>query len=489
MKLLLALVSLAGLASAQMRLAALPGKSPLVTFRIVFTTGALADPADKPGTAYLTAMMLANSGSREMTYQQITEALFPLGASVSSQVDKEMTVFSGAVAAERVDDYYKLLHAMLLDPGWREDDFRRVKDDALNALKVGLRGANDEELAKEALYSIIYRGTPYGHYTGGTVTSLANITLDDLKHFYRAQYCQTNLILGVAGGYSQGFLDNMKKDFRSLPQGPGFRPREKFPPMIESTRVLIIDKDTRPIAYSLGFPISINRTHSDYAALLLAAAYFGQHRMSGGVLYREMREKRGLNYGDYAYIEYFPRGMFQMEPSPNLARHMQIFQMWIRPVEPPTAKFALRLGLYELHKLIRDGISEDDFRRTRDFLSKNVNLLQRTKSAELGYFIDSIYYGTPKYSEMLRDHMAKLSSADVNRAIKRYLRVNRMIIVAVSKNGEDLKRQLASADPSPMTYNSPKPDEVLKEDKTVEKFPLNLKTEDIEVKPVAEIFK
>src|SRR5262245_12968153 len=122
MKTLLALVSLASLASAQMRLAALPGKSPLVTFRIVFATGAQADPTGKPGTAYRTAMMLANSGSRELTYQLITEALFPLGASVSAQVDKEMTVFSGAVSAERVDDYYKLLRGMLLDPGWSEDD-------------------------------------------------------------------------------------------------------------------------------------------------------------------------------------------------------------------------------------------------------------------------------------------------------------------------------------------------------------------------------
>ena len=67
-----------------------------------------------------------------------------------------------------------------------------------------------------------------------------------------------------------------------------------------------------------------------------------------------MREKRGLNYGDYAYIEYFPRGMFLMEPPPNLARHYQIFQVWIRPVEPPTAKFALRLALFELDKLAEE---------------------------------------------------------------------------------------------------------------------------------------
>ena len=128
----------------------------------------------------------------------------------------------------------------------------------------------------------------------------------------------------------------------------------------------------------------MTRASPDYAALLLASSYLGQHRSSNGRLYDRMREKRGLNYGDYAYIEYFPRGMFQFEPSPNLARHHQIFQIWIRPVEPPTAKFALRLALFELDKLNREGITEEAFERTRDFLSKYVNVLTRTKTRGTG---------------------------------------------------------------------------------------------------------
>ena len=70
------------------------------------------------------------------------------------------------------------------------------------------------------------------------------------------------------------------------------------------------------------------------------ASYFGQHRSSNSYLYQRLREARGLNYGDYAYIEYFPRGMFLMTPDPNLARQQQIFQIWIRPVEADNGMFA-----------------------------------------------------------------------------------------------------------------------------------------------------
>jgi len=471
-----------------MRVVTLPGKSPLVTFRIVFTTGSDADPADKPGLAYMTAMMLAGGGSRTMPYQKIADAMFPMAASLGVQVDKEMTVFRGATHVENLEEYYRLVRGMLLDPGWREDDFRRIKDDAINALRVGLRG-NDEELAKEVLYQNIYDGTPYGHYAGGTISSLEKISLEDVQRFYRSQYSQSHLILGIAGGHSPVFFERVKQDFRSLPADAGFRPRRKAPAMIPSTRMVIVDKDTRSVAYSIGYPISVTRQYSDYAALLVASSYFGEHRTSGGVLYDEMREKRGLNYGDYSYIEYFPRGMYQMEPSPNLARHYQIFQMWIRPVAPETAKFALRLALYELAKLVKEGVPQDGFERTRAFLSKHVNVLTRTKQAELGYAIDSMYYRIPNYNEYLKTALAKLTREDVNAAICRHLRPGRLVIVAVAQNGEALKQQLASAEPSPMTYNGPKPASVAEADKTVANWPLDLRPEDIAVVPLAEVFQ
>jgi hypothetical protein len=59
----------------------------------------------------------------------------------------------------------------------------------------------------------------------------------------------------------------------------------------------------------------------------------------------------------------------------------------------------------------------------------------------------------------------------------------------VTRNGEELKRQLLSDEASPMVYNSPKPKEITEEDKLVEKLALGLKTEDIKVRPVAEVFQ
>lgn len=484
---LLVLAAAAGRAAPQV--VALPGKSPLVTFRLVFETGAAYDPAGKPGVASLTAEMLARGGTRQLSYKQILDAMFPMATSVSAQVDKEMTSFSAVTHLDNLEAFYAIFRAMLLDPGWREEDLARLRDDAINFLRVSLRDNNDEELGKEALYNAIYAGTPYGHHNVGTVAALKSITLEDLKAFYRAQYTQANLTIGVAGGYPPGFVERVRKDFAKLPE-KAERPALKVAPAApKGIRVTMIEKPTRSVAYSFGFPIEVKRGHPDFPALLVAQSYFGQHRVSGGRLFERMRQARGLNYGNYAYIEYFPRGMFQFEPDPNLARRSQIFQVWIRPVEPPTAHFALRLAFYELDRLIREGLTQEDFERTRSFCSKYVNLLMKTKRAELGYAIDSRYYGIPDYTRYIQKSLEKLTREEVNRAIRRHLRTDGLDLVVVGRGLQALRVKLEANERSPMTYNSPKPDEILEEDKIVETWKIELKPENVTIVPVNTVFE
>ena len=59
--------------------------------------------------------------------------MFPMASSFSVQIDKEMTAFIGETHVDNLAEYYKLVRARLLEPGWREDDFTRLKDDAINA--------------------------------------------------------------------------------------------------------------------------------------------------------------------------------------------------------------------------------------------------------------------------------------------------------------------------------------------------------------------
>ncbi|HEV2762529.1 MAG TPA: hypothetical protein VGV38_05995, partial [Pyrinomonadaceae bacterium] len=214
-----------------------------------------------------------------------------------------------------------------------------------------------------------------------------------------------------------------------------------------------------------------------------------QHRSSNSYLYQRIREARGLNYGNYSYIEYFPRGMFQFEPDPNLGRQSQIFQIWIRPVEPQNGLFALRAALYEHDKLLKNGMTREDFEATREFLSKYVNILTSTQNDQLGYALDSRYYQIPGFNEHVRQRLAALTLEDVNRAIRQYLKPDRLRVVMVTKDAEDLRRKLLEGKPSPPVYAAPKPKEITDEDKLIEAFRINVRPEHVVVVPVERVFE
>ena len=274
-----------------------------------------------------------------------------------------------------------------------------------------------------------------------------------------------------------------------MPKGKPLTAKFAFPRQAPGIKIQIVQRETRSTAVSLGFPITVTRADKDWPALAVVASYFGQHRSSNSYLYQRLREARGLNYGDYAYIEYFPRGMFQFQPDPNLGRRQQIFQIWIRPVEPQNGHFALRAALYEYDKLVRDGMSKEAFESTREFLSKYANVLIATQDAQLGYALDSRYYRIADFPGYMREQLAKLTLDDVNRAIKLYLKSDAMRIAIVTKDASGLREAIVNNRPSAITYNSPKPKEITDEDKIIEAYRIVVKPSDVAIVPVEKVFE
>jgi zinc protease len=274
-----------------------------------------------------------------------------------------------------------------------------------------------------------------------------------------------------------------------LPEG---QPRLAYPVTAESPsglRVEIIEKETRSVAISMGHPISVRRGHPDFVALWLARAWLGEHRASNGQLYNRIREVRGMNYGDYAYIEAFPRGMYQFFPDPNRGRRAQLFEVWLRPLQPEQAVFGLKLALFELRKFVEDGISTADFEATREYLSKNVFVLTKTQDQQLGYALDSDWYGTPEFVEYIRDELANLTVGRVNAAIREHIRADNLHIVIISAAAETLRQRLLSDGVATIVYDGEKPDALLEEDKQVGAYPLQLSENRITITPIAQVFR
>ena len=463
--------------------------SPLIDVAFLVHVGAGFDPGGKKGLAALTAAMLTDGGSEAKTIEEINEAMYPIASGFNAQVDKEMTLLSGQVHKDNLDTWYPLVRGQLLFPAWSDQDFERIKRQTTNSIRTDLVGNNDEELGKEYLYESIYGDEhPYGSLNSGHMGDIEAITLDDVKMFYREYYTIANITVGLSGGYPESLPTTISDDLQKLEPGVKAMLDAPVAPLIGGRQAVLIEKETPGVAVSFGFPIDIKRGDPDWVALWLARSYFGEHRSSNSHLYDRIRETRGMNYGDYAYIEYFPRGMFQFHPDTNLGRQQQIFQVWIRPVRSNNdAHFATRAAMYELENLISEGMTESDFEATRAYLGKYVSLLTDSQSRQLGYAMDSQYYQIDEFANYVRDALNGLTLDDVNRVIRQNLNTENVQYVFITKDTADLQRRLASDQRSPMTYDADLPQEVLDEDKLIDSISLGF--DKVDVVSAEEVFQ
>lgn len=461
--------------------------SPLVSLQMMFDVGSIHDPAGKEGLAALTALMIGQAGTRKRSYAELLDALYPLAASISTSIDREATVFGGEVHRDTLDEYTALFEEALLQPGFSESDFKRNKEQLLAYLTTTLRAGDDELLGLEALQGAVFAGHPYGHPDAGTVEGLASITLDDVKSFYKQHYTRANLLLGLAGGYPADYAARLDKDLGALPAGtPG---RTELPPALKpkGRRFELISKQTASTGIHLGYPLPVNRADADYFPLMVANSYLGEHRTFHGRLMQQLRGERGFNYGDYSYVEFYANPPSTSNPTAGVPRRQQYFSVWLRPVAPEQAHFALRNALYEIDRLHDKGMTQAELDLTRDFLINYSKLWVQTQASRLGFHMDSRFYGMPYFVDEIEKRLQAMTVEEVNRAARKYLSTDSYVAVLVTGNAEELKAQLQKDDPSPVQYASPVKEEILAADKEIQG--LKVRPTAIEIVPVERVFQ
>jgi zinc protease len=464
---------------------------PEVSFKIWFQVGSQDDPAGKEGLAALTAQMISEGGTERLPYDKILEQLYPLASGYSASVDKEMTVISGSVHKDNVEKYTELLVDAITRPGFRKDDFERLRDQAVSGIENVLRFSSDEELGKATLQERVFAGTPYGHLDAGTVASLKSITLEDVKAFHKAHYTRDDVVLGIGGGYAKNLPDKLAGELGRLPAGKSERVPAPKAPAIQGRNVTLVEKEGPSTAISFGAPIDLLRGARDYYALWLANSWLGEHRNSSSHLYQVIREERGLNYGDYSYVEAFPHGGRRTMPPTGVGRRGQMFEVWIRSVPRDNALFALRAGLREVETLAKNGLTKEEFEFTKRFLKGYCLHFAEGTSQRLGYAIDDRFFGLEKpHLATFRKTMDELTLDEVNAAIRKYMQAENLQIAIVTSDAAAMKEALVSDAASPVNYpkGAPRPKEILEEDKVIESWPLGIQAERVTIVPVTQMF-
>jgi zinc protease len=468
----------------------------------MFKNGSICDPVGKEGLTSLTASVVADGGTGKMTSTEIKDLIYPWAASYYASVDKQVTVFTFEVHKDNLNKFYPIIIDLLRNPRFADDDFSRAKSNQLNYVSEVIHSSSDEEYSKKYLENFLFRGTNMAHLVDGTADGVNSITLNDVRAHYKNFFGTNNLTIGIAGNYSDEFLSKLKSDLGGLPKtamaipelGKGRKPN--------GIQVEIVSKESAlGSAVFAGFPMDITRANDDFAALMVANSWLGEHRKSYSRLYQKIREQRSMNYGDYTYIEWYNNGGSNMLPRAGYPRLSNYFSIWLRPVQTAKglkgqypelkdlevghAHYAIRMALREMSNMITNGMNKEDFELTRTFLRSYMKLYAQTPEQQLGYLLDSKFYGRKDWLKEADALLANLTLEQVNAAMKKYWQTNNMFIAIVTDKSEavPLARSLRDNLVSPMSYSNTlkgvMSNEILMEDKEVEKFPMKVSSVEI----------
>ena len=436
-------------AEAPLRLVGQPVSGPITWLEVTVRAGSAHDPIGQEGLSWLTANLLAQGGAGGRSPEALADALYTLGTELSVVVDRELVSFRMRCLSEDLPQCADILGDVLLEPALDADVAARLRGQAREELESGL-ARNDEALGMAALETWMFTGHPYGHLPQGRAGVVDTLTAEDVQGFLARRYIRPAAALGVAGPMVTAAGD-LAGEGAAAEAVSGLRSRltaglapvlyaDVTPRAVEAVsgrRLLVVEKDTAATGVHFGHPTALRRDHPDWPAMVLAATALGEHRQSHGRLYQALRGARGLNYGDYAYIEAYRQGGGR-EQETATGRVDNLFYVWLRPVTEDNGPFALKAAVALVEQFVEEGLTADELETMQAYLQGRVALRAASPGRRLGWSVEAAVMGWPDPIETLPAQVAALTLEEVNAAIRKHLRPEDLLIVAVTGDGERL---------------------------------------------------
>ena len=267
---------------------------PLIAIDFAFSGGAAQDPAGKAGTAYLAASTL-NDGVGEFDSKTFHERLERKAIELNFSADRDALRGSLRTLSENRDEAFEDLRLSLTAARFDANDVELNRAQILSALRRATTSPSD--IANQRWWEIAFAGHPYSRPANGTLESMPNITVADVKTYAHRVLARDNLKIAVVGDIDAATVKTMlDRVFGTLPAKADLTPVANAVPQGLDRRT-VVNLDVPQAVIEFG-GAGIGRKDPDFMA-----AYIVNHILGGGSfssrLYQEVREKRGLAYGDF----------------------------------------------------------------------------------------------------------------------------------------------------------------------------------------------
>lgn len=387
---------------------------PVVSFNFAFRAGAAVDPPGKSGRADMVSSLL-DEGAGELSSQEFQGQLEDIAASL--RFTSSMDRFRGSLrtlSANR-DEAFRLLALALTRPRFDENPVERIRAQMIAGLRHSLQ--DPDTIASRTWFRTAFPEHPYGQSSDGTIESVNAITVADLRDFTRRYLVRSSLVVGVAGDISSDELARrLDEVFGGLPAAgrgdtiPHVKPAA-------AGRLVVIPRNVPQSVVMFGHEGIARKDPDWYAAYVMMRVLGGGGLVSR--LHEEVREKRGLAYSVYAYL--------------NPYDHAALIMGGVATANQRVAE-SLRIIRSEWRRMAEQGVGEEELAAVKTYINGSFPLRLDSTRRIAGMLV------SVQLHELGIDYLSRRSALisgvtveDIRRVARRLLKPDALTVVVVGQ--------------------------------------------------------
>ena len=311
-------------------------------------------------------------GTEKRSAQDIAREIDSVGGILNAFTSREYTCLYTKVLARHLPLGIDLLSDIYLHPVFSMDELIRERMVILQ--EINMVEDTPDDLVHDLFVRNLWDSHPLGYPVLGTASNISSVTQRGIKEYYDEYYLKAPILITAAGNLKHSEFVNMVEDAFAR-DGFESHKRSLTPPEPRAT-IYIGDRELEQVHICLGLP-SLPQNHPDrYRAYLLNVL------LGGGMssrLFQEIREKRGLAYSVYSYLNsYVDAGALTIYAGTGCDTYAEVISIAIK----------------ELQRLAEEKVTEDELQRAKDQLKGNILLgLEGSDSRMMKLAKDEIYHG------------------------------------------------------------------------------------------------
>ncbi len=249
---------------------------------------------DKVGVSNLLASLMTK-GTKNKTPQELEEAIQLLGTTINVRAGQENITISGNTLSKNYNETIDLLEEIILEPRWDEGEFDLAVQQVISQIQQ--QEANPNSVAQNTFNVLIY-GEDHIKSKNilGSIKSVENITMDDLKAYYNSFLSPSISRMHMVGAMDKSSILNSLQDLADHWESKDVTiPALSVPDAPGQSRMFFYDvPDAKQSVLRIGYP-ALSAKDEDYYAATVANYILG----GGGFasrLTQELREGKGYTY-------------------------------------------------------------------------------------------------------------------------------------------------------------------------------------------------